>query len=182
MDETADTPLRLSHDELALIRAALVKAVKRACPAWLADSADDLVQIAFERVHKLLREGNAQLSTSYLRKVAYSVVVDEIRRRRRRNEVSIDPDNGGQDPVFDLSSGAPDPETRAGGREIGSAIRNCLGHLVGPRRSAVTLHLMGHTVPEIGRLLGWEGKKADNLVYRGMADLRECLESKGVRP
>lgn len=182
MDETADTSLRLSQGELASLRAALAKAVRRACPTRLADSADDLVQIAFERVHRLVGEGNAQVSASYLRKVAYSVVVDEIRRRRRRNEVSIDPDDGGQDPAFELPSGAPDPESRAGGREIGDAIRGCLGHLVGPRRSAVTLHLMGHTVPEIGRLLGWEGKKADNLVYRGMADLRECLESKGVRP
>ncbi len=182
MDETADTSPRPFRDELARLRAALVKAVRRACPAWLGDSADDLVQIALERVHKLIREGNAQVSASYLRKVAYSVVVDEIRKRRRRNEVSIDPDDDGQGPASELPAGAPDPENLARGREIGSAIRDCLGRLVGPRRSAVTLHLLGHTVPEIGRLLGWEGKRADNLVYRGMADLRECLESKGVRP
>jgi RNA polymerase sigma-70 factor (ECF subfamily) len=52
---------------------------------------------------------------------------------------------------------------------------------VPPRRHAVTLSLQGHSVPEIGRLLGWTGKKAENLVYRGMADLRECLEGKGIR-
>jgi hypothetical protein len=30
--------------------------------------------------------------------------------------------------------------------------------------------------------MSWAPKKADNLVYRGMADLRECLVLKGVRP
>ena len=51
-----------------------------------------------------------------------------------------------------------------------------------PRRLAVTLHLQGHSVPEVGRLMGWSAKKADNLVYRGRADLRECLELRGIRP
>jgi RNA polymerase sigma-70 factor (ECF subfamily) len=35
-------------------------------------------------------------------------------------------------------------------------------------------------VPELGRLLGWNAKKAENLVYRGLADLRGCLTEKGV--
>ena len=56
------------------------------------------------------------------------------------------------------------------------------GRLVLPRRLAVTLHLQGHTVPEAGSLLGWNAKRAENLVYRGLADLRDCLAGKGVRP
>jgi RNA polymerase sigma-70 factor (ECF subfamily) len=47
---------------------------------------------------------------------------------------------------------------------------------------AVALHLQGHSVPDIGKLMSWAPKKADNLVYRGLADLRECLVSKGVKP
>jgi RNA polymerase sigma-70 factor, ECF subfamily len=53
--------------------------------------------------------------------------------------------------------------------------------MVAPRRHAVTLNLQGHSVPDIGRLLGWTAKKAENLVYRGMADLRSCLSSKGIQ-
>ena len=50
------------------------------------------------------------------------------------------------------------------------------------RRLAVTLHLQGHTVPETARILDWAAKQTENLVYRGLADLRECLMAKGLRP
>lgn len=184
MDETADTPQRLREDDYALIRGDLVRAVTRICPPWLASRSEDLVQVALMRVLEVQRrsEGNNRLSSSYLRKVAYSALIDEIRRWRRRKEVPLETEDGGVDPAAERASGNPDPEERSGGREIGEAIRDCLGRMVGPRRSAVVLHLQGHSVPEIGRLLGWDGKKADNLVYRGMSDLRDCLGSKGVRP
>jgi RNA polymerase sigma-70 factor (ECF subfamily) len=184
MDETADTHQRLGEDEYALIRGDLVRAVTRICPPWLASRSEDLVQVALMRVLEVQRrsEGNTRLSSSYLRKVAYSALVDEIRRWRRRKEVPLEAEDGGVDPAAERASGNPDPEERSGGREIGEAIRDCLGRMVGPRRSAVVLHLQGHSVPEIGKLLGWDGKKADNLVYRGMSDLRECLGFKGVRP
>ena len=184
MDETADTPQSLREDDYALIRGDLVRAVTRICPPWLASRSEDLVQVALMRVLEVQRrsEGNARLSSSYLRKVAYSALVDEIRRWRRRKEVPLETEDGGMDPAAERASGSPDPEESSGGREIGEAIRDCLGRMVGPRRSAVALHLQGHSVPEIGKLLGWDGKKADNLVYRGMSDLRDCLGSTGVRP
>jgi hypothetical protein len=28
----------------------------------------------------------------------------------------------------------------------------------------------------------WDEKRAENLVYRGLADLRKCLLARGVRP
>lgn len=184
MDEIADTSHRLREDDYLVIRNDLVRAVTRICPPWLASRSEDLVQVALMRVLEIHRrnEGNAQLSSSYLRKVAYSALIDEIRRLRRRKEVPLETEDGGVDPAAERASGNPDPEVLSGGREIGEAIRDCLGRMIGPRRTAVVLHLQGHTVPEIGKLLGWDGKKADNLVYRGMSDLRDCLGSKGVRP
>jgi RNA polymerase sigma-70 factor (ECF subfamily) len=183
MDETADNPLPPQDDEYAQIRAALVRAVQRICPPWLASRSEDLVQIALMRVMEVRRrsEGNAQLSPSYLRKVAYSALIDEIRRCRRKGEVPLETEDG-IDPAAERTSGRPNPEESSAGREVGKAIRDCLGRMVSPRRSAVVLHLQGHSVPEIGRLMGWAGKKADNLVYRGMDDLRECLGAKGVKP
>ena len=50
------------------------------------------------------------------------------------------------------------------------------------RRLAVTLHLQGHTVPQAARLLDFSPKQTENLVYRGLADLRACLLAKGIRP
>lgn len=161
----------------------LVRAVSRVCPRWLTDRADDLVQVALMRVMEIQRkkEGTAELSPFYLKKTAYSALVDEIRRLRRRQEVSIESDEEEGGPTFDPAAPAPDPERASAGRQVGRAIRDCLRNMVPPRRHAVTLNLQGHSVPEIGRLLGWTGKKAENLVYRGMADLRGCLGEKGIR-
>lgn len=161
----------------------LVKAVGRVCPRWMADRADDLVQVALMRVMEIQRkkEGTAEFSAFYLKKAAYSALIDEIRRLRRRQEVSIEADDEERGTAYDPAAPDPDPERASAGREIGRAIRDCLGHLVAPRRHAVTLNLQGHSVPEIGKLLGWSGKKAENLVYRGMSDLRGCLGGKGIQ-
>ena len=162
----------------------LVKAVDRVCPRWMADRADDLVQVAMMRVMEIQKkkEGTAEFTSFYLRKAAYSAMIDEIRRVRRRQEVSLEGENEEEEAVaYDPAAPDPDPERASAGREVGRAIRDCLGHLVAPRRHAVTLNLQGHSVPEIGRLLGWTAKKAENLVYRGMADLRGCLGDKGIQ-
>src|SRR3954471_20134888 len=162
----------------------LVRAVDRVCPRWMADRADDLVQVALMRVMEIQRkkEGTAELSAFYLKKTAYSAMIDEIRRLRRRQEVSLAGGSDEEVPVaYDPAAPAPDPERASAGREIGRAIRDCLGRMVAPRRHAVTLNLQGHSVPDIGRLLGWTAKKAENLVYRGMSDLRGCLGEKGIQ-
>jgi DNA-directed RNA polymerase specialized sigma24 family protein len=39
----------------------------------------------------------------------------------------------------------------------------------------VTLYLEGLKASEIGRALGWTEKRVQNMVYRGLEDLRECL-------
>ena len=44
------------------------------------------------------------------------------------------------------------------------------------------LHLMGHSVDEISALLECRYKQAENLVYRGLSDLRACLKTRGVKP
>lgn len=162
--------MQLRHD--------LAQAVNRACPSWLRDQADDLVQIALLRVLGVDRpsEGIVAFSSSYLRKAAYSAVVDEIRRRRRRREVALEDEGNGED----LRGEAPDPEALFRARETGRAIRECLTRLIRPRKLAVTLHLQGYSVPELASALGWNAKKAENLVYRGLADLRECLDGKGM--
>ncbi len=139
------------------------------------------MQVALMRVLAIhaKSEGKRQLSSSYLHKVAYSALVDEIRRLRRRQEVPLD-NEGFEDKS--AATSLPDPEHTSAGREIARSIGQCLSLLIRPRRLAVTLHLQGHGVPDVARLLSWSRKRAENLVYRGLADLRDCLEAKGLRP
>ena len=65
---------------------------------------------------------------------------------------------------------------------IGAGIGECMTHLNEDRRVAVTMYLLGHNVPETAGLLGWTRKRVENLVYRGLAALRKCLEGKELAP
>jgi RNA polymerase sigma-70 factor, ECF subfamily len=119
------------------------------------------------------------LATSYLYRVAHSALVDEIRRVRRRREEDLNDEEVDARPATRQS---PDPERLAASHEVGRGIQECLSRMNPDRRLAVTLYLQGHTVPEAARILDWSGKRTENLVYRGLADLRECLMAKGMRP
>jgi len=186
ISSTAVTP---SDADTVELRARLERAVARVCPPWLSARSDDLVQVAVMRILDIQRssQGERTFSASYLWKVAYCALIDEIRRVRRRRETPLEgPDDGGEGEGGALAStlpaAAPDPERRAAGHQIGRGIRECLGRMVRPRRLAVVLHLQGHTVPEASRLLEWRAKRTENLLYRGLGDLRRCLSAKGLAP
>lgn len=169
--------------DYATLRQDLVRAVARLCPRWMADRRDDLVQAAVMRVMQITGrrsaagEGNRSLSTSYLYRVASSVLVDEIRRLRRRNETDLQ-----DEAAAPVAIGTENPERGMASMEIGRGIQDCLLGMKRERRLAVTLHLQGHSVPEAARILDWAAKQTENLVYRGLADLRACLMAKGIRP
>lgn len=160
------------------LRARLAAGVRRICPGWLLPSADDIVQLAVMRVLRAAkaREGMQDLSALYLEKAAYCALIDEIRRHRRRRE-----EQAGNEQLLRVASAThADPEASAEAGEITRALVHCLGGLAEARRQAVTLHLLGHTITETGVLLGWSAKRAENLVCRGLADLRLCLTAKGM--
>ena len=76
----------------------------------------------------------------------------------------------------------PGPDRHLAGSAIRQGVRSCLRELVAARRRAVTLYLMGDSVPRAAERLGWNRKRTENLVFRGLADLRRCLETKGLEP
>ena len=169
-------PLSTTDFDVEQLSVDVARAVRGICPRWLAAQADDLSQIAVSRILDRLRttEGNLELSQGYLYRTAHSVVVDEIRRHQRLREVPLEPDVA-------ISSNDGNPERQTFSREVRDAVAGCLARLVPSRRRAVTLHLLGHSVDEIGALLECRYKQADNLVYRGMSDLRACLKKRGVK-
>jgi len=170
----------LPERQVAELRGQLLGAVRRSSPPWLASQAEDIVQTAMIRILAAHRKsgGNLELRPSYLKRAAYNATVDEMRKRFRRNEVSVEE---GPEPGH-VSARPDDPESRAAALEIHSGIRDCLGDLLRSRRVAVACHLQGYSVPEASRFLGWSPKKTEHLVRRGMEELRTCLTSKGLKP
>jgi RNA polymerase sigma factor (sigma-70 family) len=154
-------------------------AVRRSCPSFLAAQADDIAQDVLVQLMKKLEknEGNVTFSSIYLLKAAHGMTVDEIRRRSRRREQT-----GMGDAMVEKQLLAPDPERATMGRSLGQEIRQCLEGIVPARRTAVTLRLLGCPVSEVARRLGCPEKSAENRVWRGMKNLRECLAAKGLKP
>jgi RNA polymerase sigma-70 factor (ECF subfamily) len=167
------SPPTSSDERYAALRQQLTRAVARICPPSLSAWREDIVQASIVRVLQLSEEDPA-LSSSYLWKVAYSATIDELRRQGRRAETSLDDAE-----ELATASARPDPERQMRGRQAGEALRACLGSLAPSRRRPVTLFLLGHDLADIADRLSITVKQADNLVYRGIADLRRCLRAKG---
>ncbi|HSR68850.1 MAG TPA: sigma-70 family RNA polymerase sigma factor [Acidobacteriota bacterium] len=174
-------PREHEEEEYAELRESLRRAVLRVCPTWLLDKSDDIIQAALMRVMDIQRrsEGQREFRPAYLSKVAHSAMVDKIRKLRRRQEVPLENEEGTAMP---LPAAVISPEQSTRSVEISRGLQECLKTLIRPRRRAVVMRLLGHTVPEAAERLGWEVKRTENLVYRGLENLRECLKSKGLKP
>jgi len=175
MSEESSNFVALDDDAL---RQQLRVGVARYCPRWLTDQTDDIVHVAWLRLRAAFEkdERNRPPGTSLISRVAYCATIDEIRRSRRRREVPMSDAREIQEPV------TVDPARASASREIATGIRFCLSRLTDTRKVAVTLYLQGHTAPQTGRILGWKLKKAENMIFRGIADLRRCLAGKGLKP
>ena len=172
-----------SANDLSELRRRLLGAVRRVCPAWLAAQDEDIVQEALLKVNRVLeREGetNKRLPSSYINKVAYHAMVDAIRRCRQQRQSEVAVDEGLEDMAG--ADQTDDPERIRKFGRLQDGLQECLEAMVENRRTVVVLRLQGHSVPEIAGILGWKPTRANNLVFRGLHDLRNCLESKGLAP
>ena len=176
MDNPSGRP---SEEQVARLRTDLLAAARRCCPPWLAGHVEDIVQAAVMRVLAVHKKsgGKAEFGASYLKRVAYSATVDEMRKQFRRGESP-----GGDAQMERIPSPETGPERQSAAREIHHGLRDCLAGMIRPRRMAVACHLQGYSVPEAARFLGWTPKKTEHLVRRGIQDLRQCLASKGLEP
>lgn len=180
MDDAPTNALSIPDQEVELLRRRLQRAAARICRGPLVIHVEDIVQIALMRVVEGIARGEVKpdVPSSYLSRAAYSVLVDEVRRQRRRMEVPMTETTKPELPRHAEGN----PERAGADLEIRRALRDCLAGLIRPRRLAVTMHLQGHSMKESARLLDWPPKRIDNLVYRGLVDLRLCLSKKGITP
>jgi RNA polymerase sigma factor (sigma-70 family) len=125
-----------------------------------------------ERPHETL----AAIPASYLHRTALSAAVDLLRRRRaRRADRMI--------PIDDEPEGmaqAAGPDLDLAESELAAQVERAVQSIQPSRRPVVRMHLMGHSREEIARVLGWSESKTRNLLYRGLADVRERLLAEGV--
>ncbi len=160
----------LPSERWSELHATLTRAVHRLAPAYLRAELDDMVQDGMVRL--VNHDGHA--NNTYVWRVAWSVVQDHRRRRRRKPE-------HGEAGLRYVSDDAPGPERHAADHEVRGALAECLEAAPASRRDLLTLYLLGHTPGECAELLDVSRKTSENAIYRGLAALRACLEGKGVR-
>jgi RNA polymerase sigma-70 factor (ECF subfamily) len=161
------------------MREILSGVVRRVCPAWMAAEREDLVQNACLRIVQRLgqEKESPHMGASYLWRVAHSVVMDEIRRRRRHPESPLVTE-ALDEPAGDLAS----PERGRESAAMQAAITAGLRTLRESQRRAVVLYLYGFGLKESATMLGWNAKRVDNQRYHGLAALRAYLQERCLQP
>ena len=118
-----------------------------------------------------------ETNTSYVYRTASSAALDVLRRRRARQAERHDSIDGG---VTMLTAPHSDPHAALEGSELAIRVARAIDDIPSSRRPAVRMHLAGYPREEIARLMGWTEAKTRNLLYRGLADLRERLTVEGI--
>ena len=121
-------------------------------------------------------ERTEQVSASYVYRLAVSAAVDLLRRRRARGAdrtVALDEVN---EPVAEQ----PDPARAAEVSELSAQLERALDTITPSRRPVVRMYLAGYSSEEVAQVMGWSEPKTRNLLYRGLADLRERLKEMGI--
>ena len=144
---------------------------------------DEVMQEVRIRLWRARRtsEQVGETNTSYVYRTASSAALDVLRRRRARQAErhdSIHGDHAVAAPT--LTAPNPDPHAELEGSELAARVARAIDEIPATRRPAVRMHLAGYPREEIAKLMGWTEAKTRNLLYRGLADLRERLTAEGI--
>ncbi len=120
-----------------------------------------------------------ETNASYVYRTASSAALDILRRRRARQADRHDAIEDDRT-AADLTARAPDPHTVLEGTELADRVARAIDDIPASRRPPVRMHLAGYPREEIAKLMGWTEAKTRNLLYRGLADLRERLTAEGI--
>jgi RNA polymerase sigma factor (sigma-70 family) len=127
--------------------------------------------------HDRANESLAAIPAFYLQRTAMSAAIDLLRRGRARRADRMVP----VDDEPDGMAQSPAPGQLLAESEIADQVERVIQSIHASRRAVVRMHLKGHSRDEIAGLLGWTEAKTRNLLYRGLADVRERLLAEGVQ-
>jgi RNA polymerase sigma factor (sigma-70 family) len=142
---------------------------------------DELVQDVRIRIWRARGESSEQIrevTSSYMYRTAVSAALDLLRRRRAGRTEAMEPDQLQAQADATLTTSGPADDLAES--ELAEQIMLAVETIAPARRPVVKMHLAGYGREEIAELLGWTEAKTRNLLYRGLADLRERLGAQGI--
>ena len=155
--------------------------IRRLCIRMLADThrAEDLTQEAFARVFARRRDfdTSGRFST-WLWRIALNLCHDELRRRSRRPETSLDGDDSEESVHRELPSTAPGPDESLAREERAGEVRDALQQLQEPYRTVVILrHYENLKFSEIAEVLGIPEGTVKSRMAEGLGRLARRLKN-----
>lgn len=138
---------------------------------------EDIEQEVRLKIWKFLKKGKkVDNLASYIKRVAYSTTIDELRRMMKQRPTR---DQEGMKKVFDnihgpaRRAGDSSPEVRLEDAETRQSVGALIDTLSENRRRVLHLYLSGMSIEEISESLAWDRPRVRHLFYRGLDDLKE---------
>ena len=134
---------------------------------------EDILQDVKIRLWKLICANRRILSPpAYIKKIVSSAVIDQLRKRRRDDNLYH------HEKLRRISEqGFPYCWEAVKKKSFEDVVGKAVDRLISSRRQVVKLYLLDLNIPEISSYLNWSRDKTRNLLYRGLADLREYLKA-----
>lgn len=133
---------------------------------------EDILQDVNIRIWKIIRdEKNISNYASYIKKIVNSSVIDQL-RKCRREEGLFNHEKQARVAELELAYSKGIIRNKNLEERVGRAVEL----LIDSRRQVVKLYLLNLSIQEIAGYLNWSRDKTRNLLYRGLADLKESLK------
>ncbi len=146
----------------------------------LREAAEDAAQETFLAAYRSIRRFRGPSFRAWLLRIAANASTDELRRRRRRPQVSLDTPSADGEAAFDPPDPSAGPEEWALRREQARHMQAALLTLPGDQRLAVVLcDVQGLSYEEISEAMGSSLGTVKSRISRGRARLRSYLLEQG---
>lgn len=142
--------------------------------------AADITQVAFISAYRNLQSFRGGSFRAWVMRMVTNACYDEIRRRKRRPTISLEPVNEDDEDIESpswLADSANSPEEEAERAELGQALQNCLTGLPEEFRSVVLMiDIEGLDYQEVSLAIGKPLGTIKSRLARARSKMRECLQ------
>jgi RNA polymerase sigma-70 factor (ECF subfamily) len=146
----------------------------------LREAAEDATQEAFLAAYRNIRRFRGPGFRAWLLRIAANAATDELRRRRRRPQVSLETPVADSETALDLPDPSAGPEEWALRREQARCLQAALLTLpLDQRLSVILSDVQGLSYEEVGQAMGSSLGTVKSRLSRGRARLRRYLLEKG---
>lgn len=140
---------------------------------------EDIEQEIKIKIWKLLKKGKkVENLPSYIKRVAYSATVDELRKMRKQvptRQLQNTADRDALQELFSSKESSKSPQDGLEWEEMRMTIRALIDGLGEDRKNVLLLYTAGMSVEEICEFCRWDKIKVRHLLYRGISDLRQKI-------